>query len=159
MIKHFSCNKNSEKNLIFLLELVKEYNNYDFYNTFDNQRNYVSDILSLKKFIKSSVMSFIIETKEEYEGLLLIWKGIGGNVDRYYIKVIAKNKKIVEKLLTVALWNFNGDLYAKISKTSDFLESFKNRGFKFSGGRGRQILLKREKTRSYIQKYNFPDKE
>jgi len=146
MIQLFNYGKTKEKSLLFLVELIKNYNNYDFYLTENNSRVYIDNVYSLKKFLKSSTSSFVLEGDYDFEGLLLIWRGLGGSVKRHYVKVVAKNKYIVDKLLTVSLWYFTNDLYIKISKDSEFLEVFKKKGFRFEGGRGRQILLKRNKV-------------
>jgi len=141
MIKSFNYGKTKEKYLGTLLEFIKTNRDTDFYLTKNNKRIYIQTIKDLRTFLKSSDKIYI---DENYQGIILLWKGFGADIKRYYIKLNAINKEIANKLLTVLLWNTNQDLYIKLNKKSKFLEIFKNKNFKFSGGRGKQILLYRK---------------
>ena len=97
----------------------------------------------LKRFIKSSVVGYASE-ESDYNGVLLLWKSIGGTVKRYYVKLVAGNKKIADQLLTQLIWDTTQDLHVKVSKQSALLELYKRKGFQFVGGRGKQLLLCRK---------------
>ena len=122
--------------------------NYDFYVTENNVRLYMTDIVNLKKFLKQTSVVYFEKEHGDYVGIIGIWKSIGGGKARYYIKLAAKDFNTAKKLLTVLLWNFEKDLYIKIRKDSEFVSAFKNKGFRFKGGRGVQLLL----YRKYINK-------
>ena len=134
---------------------------YDFYYTYENSRIYISDIHSLKRLIKASTNVYVLEENGEYVGLILLWKSIGGGKERYYIKVKAKTTEIAKQLLTVLVWNTKKEIYAKIRKDNKFLPVFRNKGFKFLGGRGIQILLsykpKKEKEDYYATRNEARD--
>ena len=117
---------------------------YDFYITENNIRLYMTDKINFKKFLRQSVKSFSVKEKGDYTGIIGVWRSIGGGKKRYYIKLAAKDFNVAKNLLTVLLWNFEQDLYVKLRKDSKFVSAFKNKGFRFKGGRGCQILLYRK---------------
>ena len=93
----------------------------------------------------NKILEIIISKEKDIEGVILIWKGVGGKVSRNYVKVNAVNRWIATKLLTVLLWERLGDLYAKIKKNSNYLKIFKEKLFGFAGYRGEELLLYRKK--------------
>ncbi len=137
---------NYQEIVLFLIETF----DYDFYITHDNIRLYMTDIKNLKKFLRESVITYALKEGGDYQGVVGVWKSIGGGKTRYYIKLAAKNFNIARNLLTVLLWNFEQDLYIKIRKDSKFVSAFKNKGFRFKGGRGCQILLYRKFVKKRI---------
>jgi hypothetical protein len=93
--------------------------------------------------------SIILYTKKEngdYQGCILVLRSSGAGINRYYVKVVAKNSKIAEELVIVLIWNFHKELFIKMRKDNKFLSAFKKKGFRFQGSRGIQLLLKREKS-------------
>lgn len=155
MIDKIILTKNTSEGYL-VLEFLANNENYDFYFTEANTRYYVTDIPSLKKLIKSSVCAYGLKERGDYQGIALIWKGIGENKVRHYIKLSATNSKVARDLLTVLLWNSNKDLFVKIKKDSQFLNVFKQKGFKFIASRGIQLLLYRKyiprETKVYYKK-------
>jgi len=127
-----------------ILEFLTNNDNYDFYFTESNTRYYVTDEQSLKKLVKSCATGFCLKEKGDYQGLVLVWKGIGEHKVRYYVKLSAKNHKVAKDLITILLWNTNRDLFVKIRKDSKFIDAFKQKGFKFIASRGIQILLNKK---------------
>ena len=123
--------------------LIDEFD-YDFYITENNVRLYMTDKKHLKKFLRQCSMVFIKKERGDYKGVIGVWKSVGGGKTRYYIKLAATDFNMAKNLLTVLLWNFEKDLYVKIRKDSKFVSAFKNKGFRFHGGRGCQILLYRK---------------
>ena len=99
-------------------------------------------LLGMAAFI--GYISFSVKEKGDYTGIIGVWRSIGGGKKRYYIKLAAKDFNVAKNLLTVLLWNFEQDLYVKLRKDSKFVSAFKNKGFRFKGGRGCQILLYRK---------------
>ena len=117
---------------------------YDFYITCDNVRLYMTDKINIKKFIKQTTLILCKKERGNYKGLISVWKSNGGGKTRYYVKIAATNFNTAKDLLTALLWAFERDLYIKIRKDSKFVSAFKNKGFRFNGGRGCQILLYRK---------------
>jgi len=142
MVERF--NITAKKEYLFLLDFLINNKDLDFYYTKDNQRIYISNTYELKQLLRQATIVYSLKEKGDYVGLILIWKSKGGNVTRRYIKIIAKDENIADKLLTVLLWNNFFEFFVKINKHSRFLKAFSNKGFKFFGGRGSQLLLKRE---------------
>jgi hypothetical protein len=139
MIESFSVKKNTS--LVELLNFLKEDFDYDFYYTHENARIYISNLSNLKHLLKSSHYIYTLEEKGEYAGIVLLWKSHGGGKERYYIKLKATNPEVAKSLITVLLWNTRKEVYAKIRKDNKFLSTLRNKGFKFLGGRGVQVLL------------------
>ena len=138
-------NPRNTKNYIWLLNFIEENFDWDFYITEQNKRYYITDISSLKKLFKNSTDIYTSEDEIGYSGLILLWKSFGGDKKRYYVKLIAKDREIARNLLTALVWNNNSEIFAKLRKDSPYIDVLKQRGFKFRGGRGVQILLKRKK--------------
>ena len=144
MIKRF--NPDNQKLHPYLLHFISNLRDSDFYLTDSNNRVYIEDFVSLKKLLKNSSYHFVLEENGDYSAFCLLWKSNGGDKIRYYLKIVAKDTKSANNLLRGFFWNINNiEIFAKINKRHKFLDVFKKYGFKFLGGRGRQILLKRDK--------------
>lgn len=139
MIQAFHIKNNLD--LYDLLDFIKKETDHDFYYTKDNSRIYISDRYKLKEFLKNSESVYVYEKNGDYLGLVLVWKSVGGGKERYYIKIRAASIDIAKDLLTVLVWNTRRDLSVKIRKDNRFVPVFRNKGFRFMGGRGIQILL------------------
>jgi len=141
-------NKYDKRNYLWLMEIVEKYSNPDFYFTENNARMYVVDEYTLKKFLFSSKDTYTAnDERGDYAGMIMLWQSVGGGKSRYYVKMVAQSAKFATDLLTVLLWNTKETLFVKIRKDSEFLPVFKQKGFRFQGGRGCQILLKRKPTK------------
>ena len=138
------------KNLNYgeLVQFFIENFDYDFYITESNVRLYMTDKSNIKKFFKQTATVLYKKERGDYKGVVGVWKSEGGGKTRHYIKLNADTFNTARDLLSVLLWNFEKDLYIKIRKDSKFVSAFKNKGFRFKGGRGCQILL----YRKYIPK-------
>jgi hypothetical protein len=128
-----------------LLDFIQTNTDEDFYLTENNERIYIEDEVSLKKLLKSSKDMHVFEEDGDYRAFCLLWKSIGGEKTRYYVKLLAVDSEDASDLLRGFLWHVSDELFVKINKHHKFLDVFKKYGFKFVGGRGRQILLKRDK--------------
>jgi len=153
MIEPFSITSKSGKKRAF--ELLGLLNNSDLYYTKENNRIFVRDIFSLKTLLKESSHVYVQQEKGMYTGLILLWKSVGSNVKRYYVKVVANNNQIANDLLTVLLWNCTLEVFTKVKKNDKLLNVFKRKGFRFAGSRGLQILLNRKPIHYKI--YNKED--
>jgi hypothetical protein len=145
-------NISNKKNYPALLDFIKNNTDEDFYYTLNNERVYIEDAGSLKKLLKSSRDIYELEEGGDCVAFCLLWKSIGGEKTRYYIKLLAKDSNSASDLLRGFLWQiYNTEIFVKISKHHRFLDVYKKYGFKFIGGRGRQVLLKRDK---FIREHN-----
>lgn len=137
---------NNKKRLFDLVEIVSDIKDDDFYITHNNERKKVDNSKTLEILLKESSNVFYKNTRYS-KGMVLVWKSLGGEIQRNYIKIIADSKETASQLITYLLWNFNKELHVKIKKDSKFISVFKEYGFRFLGGRGTQILLsKKNKT-------------
>lgn len=133
--------KNS-KDVRSILECIKANGNYNFYFTDNNQRVFVDSEASLKKILRGSSAVFVDEREDEIKGVIAVWKSKGAGIDRNYLKFSCEEDNLPD-LLTVLLWDFKKELCIKLDKNSNLINIFREKGFKFSGDRGNQSLLKR----------------
>lgn len=140
-------NYNKKKHLYGIMSFISKNRDKDFYYTEDNLRKYITSVEILEKFLKDTVKCLVYPEDGDIKGLVLVWRAVGGDKNRYYVKISALNKRIADKLMIVLLWNFSSELFVKISRNSPHLSIFQKKGFKFAGGRGREILLKLEKRK------------
>jgi len=146
MIKQFIYQgKKNSNNLVSLLNFVQNNFDQDFYLTHQNERIYPSKLYQLKELFKHSSSSYCLEQNGDYVAFVLVWKSFGGDKKRYYVKLLAKDIKSASDVMRVLLWNTSSELHVKLNKRHPFLPVFKKNGFRFVGGRGRQILLCRDK--------------
>lgn len=144
MVKSFILCKRNRFEVTFLFDFVNAHPDKDFYITQDNKRAYITSEVILCKLLKSSIFCQVTTTDDnDYTGIVIVWKSLGGNITRNYVKLLAANTTEADKLLTILNWNFPKELYVKISKDSPMLSVFKRKGFRFQGGRGKQVLLVR----------------
>ena len=147
MIQYYSSKKR-----IDLLFFVKNNFNEDFYVTINNKRKFVVNSETLNLFLKNSFNVLLNYENGDINGVIGVWKSNGANIERSYVKLLASNYKVAYKLLSVLLWNTKRELFVKIKKNSSFLSLFKEKGFKFFGDRGSEILLKRDKVEEISKK-------
>lgn len=138
---HFKA-KLSKKDQTKIEILISELSDYyrDFYFTRNNNRIFIkkdSKILfdSLKKGEK------IVYNEEG----ILVTAGFSDKVYRKYIKILAKDKNIANKLVKMFFWNINTEIYAKLKKDNPLIRVLLDNNFKFFGSRGKEILLKKER--------------
>ena len=134
----------SENEFADLWLYLKHHVHPDFYLTENNRRVFITDIKSLKRFINQS-SDILVSRNKEIDGVIALWKGLGGITKRKYIKINSVSSSISDKLLTSIIWNTNYDLYMKIKKDSPYLNTFRRKRFDFVGGRGQELLLIKKK--------------
>jgi hypothetical protein len=149
--------KNKDSTLRDILQVVTSSQDWDFYYTKDNSRIFVQDTACLKDFLKQCTDIYFSNTDDDIDGIVMLWKSLGGDKTRYYVKIKASEEKVAENLLTVLLWNVKQDVYAKIRQDHKFYDIFKHKGFRFEGGRGVQSLLKYRKLNEKRQDYGKSD--
>jgi len=129
---------------ILINEVIDLYG--DFYLTKNNIRLFIKENISvlfdnLKKGDKIAYCD---------DGVAIV-TGFSDKFGRHYIKLLTKSNNIVDHLLKILFWNLNCDLYCKIKKNNPVKRILKRNGFKFAGGRGKEIL--------FIRKYVIRHKE
>jgi hypothetical protein len=150
MVKRF--NIKSKNHIASVLDFLKHQYTKDFFYTKDNQRIFIETEKQLKEMLKECKEVWFLEENDETIGIIVIWISRGGEVQREYIKMCAKNYDAADALVSVLLWNYNKETFIKIDKNSVFLKLFNRKGFKFLSGRGQQTLLKRDKFKSNFYK-------
>lgn len=146
---------NIKKHRIGLIDFLNNYHNKDFYFTEKDYRVLIKDEVSLKKLLKSSIYSYVIEEKGDILGLIVLWKSIVEELTKYYVKLNAKDNDIAERLITNLIWNCDKEMRVKLNRYSKFLKAFYNKGFNFIGNRGTiknpgsEILLNYKRIRKY----------
>lgn len=140
MIEHFVLNKNTF--LAPLFTFLTDKFDFDFYFTENNARIYVQDEKTLRRFLKQSRFVYVSnDERGDPNGLIMLWKSVGGGKERFYLKIKCDDTVVARNLLTILLWNVQSDVYAKIRKDNSVLSVLRNKGFRFLGGRGLQVLL------------------
>ena len=143
MIKRLQLSKKDQ--VSGLVEFLKHSYSPDFYFTKNNQRIYIETEKHLRQLVKECKEIWISDEGAGITGIIVLWTASGGNIKRNYVKMAAKNGIAADKLLTVLLWNYNKETFIKINKKSTFLRLFYQKGYKFLSGRGKQLLLKRNR--------------
>jgi len=151
MIENFSTSKHL-RDVVDYLQTVDN----DFYITEENKRVVVNTVSLFKRLLKQS-SAVRVSKEKDIDGVILIWKSIGNNVPRYYIKISSADKRVADKLLTAILWNEFIPLHVKIKKDSSLLSLFKNKGFVFQGDRGKEVLLTLNNTfrKKYVNNQHY----
>ena len=112
MIEKFNPSKKNA--LLELLDYLQNNKDYDFYYTKDNTRIYITDMTSLKGLLRECSNVYIYSERDDYKGVIMVWKSMGGDTHRYNVKINAQSARIAQDLLTILTWNFNKELFIKI---------------------------------------------
>lgn len=64
---------------------------------------------------------------------------------RKYVKILSTDAKVASDLIKFLIWHIKDDLFTKIKIKNPNKLAFLENGFKFVGGRGKEILLKLNK--------------
>lgn len=139
-----NCFKKKQSEFLDLLEIIENCSDDDFYLTRNNKRIFIKTSDNLKIILNESHHIYY-ENLDTEKGIILIWKSVGADIKRNYIKIAASNSGVARRLLTTLLWHYPESVFIKIKKNSPLIPIFKEKGFKFIGGRGSQILLERSK--------------
>ena len=132
----------SKKDKKALDSILQEYVDVfsDFYMTKQNLRLFIKDNrhLLFDALKGGDKIAF-----SEDDGLAFV-TGWSDNMERKYLKILAKDNESANKLLKVLLWNIDTDLYIKIKKNNPILSTLQKNNFVFRGNRGKEILLVRK---------------
>ncbi len=136
-----TLNKKDELKVWSLIQTLNDFYS-DFYLTKDNLRLHIRENFNV--LIKNLKNGDKIIFCDEGIGLVVGW---ADKNKRKYVKILAENNEIVDKLLKVILWNFsNVDLFVKLKWKNPMRKVFYDNKFEFFGGRGSEVLLIRKKT-------------
>jgi len=132
----------SKKDKKALDSILQEYVDVfsDFYMTKQNLRLFIKDNRHL---LFDSLKGGDKIAFSEDDGLAFV-TGWSDNMERKYLKILAKDNESANKLLKVLLWNIDTDLYIKIKKNNPILSTLQKNNFVFRGNRGKEILLVRK---------------
>jgi len=136
-----------KKHLIDLWVFCKDNFCSDFYYTENNKRFFVADPYTIKNLFANSKKIVVVETPTGIDGIAVVWRGVGGDKARDYVKINAPDRDTAYKLLDVLLDNYNKELYVKVRKDFDYLDILKKFGFRWYHNRGKEVLLKRTPVR------------
>lgn len=128
----------------------------DFYLTKENLRLYIKENIHLL-FDCLKQGDKIVYNEED--GIIIV-TGYSDKAPRKYLKILAKNDKSAERLLTVMLWNVEENLYIKLKRNNPLikvlqsLDDYKENKFKFriKGYRGNEILLIKKSYKDFNKK-------
>lgn len=139
MIKIKSTLSEEDKKQVFSIldELVDIYS--DFYITRNNIRLYIKENIDI--LYKSLHNGDKIIFNEEGMAIVTGWSD---KSPRKYLKLIAKDDIIADRLIKNINWNISEELHCKIKKTNPLKNILLRNKWKFAGDRGKEILLKRE---------------
>jgi len=143
VIQKLDCN--NKKYHPYLLDFINQNFDYDFYFTEENVKVYPIDKVLLKKFFKNCPMVFVDEDIHGYKGIIAVWKAHGVR-NRHHVKIIAKDDKTTDNLITVLFWNYYGELFCKVKKTSRKIPILTRKGFRvqpmLQNETGNSVLLR-----------------
>lgn len=130
--------KKDEKIVSLILNDI--YDTYgDFYITKSNTRIYLKENISvLFKSLNNGDKTLFNE-----DGIAII-TGWSDRAPRKYMKLLAKDEKVADKLVKNINWQISEELYCKIKKVNPLKNILLRNRWKFLGDRGKEILLKRE---------------
>lgn len=139
-----------EKSII--LDLLNELTDIygDFYITKENIRLFLrenSDLIfsGLKKGDK---LVYDLENK----GLAFIY-GFSDKANRKYVKILAKDENVTQRLLQIINWNLkNIPLWVKVKQKNPIKNVFLKNGYRFQASRGREILLCRQPKKEPLRR-------
>ena len=137
-----------------IVDLVDTYG--DFYVTKNNLRLFIKDNMDvlLDCLKKGDKIAF------DDSGVAIV-TGYSDNSPRKYLKILTNDLKDVDALLKIVYWNVKEDLYCKIKNINPLKDVLLSGGFKFMGGRGKEVLLmhKAIEQREPTQKNYSKDKD
>jgi len=137
LLKSTLSEKDKKQISSILNELVDIYS--DFYLTKNNLRYYIKENLDLLyKLLRNGDKIIFNRT-----GMAIII-GYAEKSPRKYMKLLAKDDKVADKLVKNINWNITEELYCKIKKTNPLKNILLKNRWNFVGDRGKEILLKRE---------------
>ena len=118
----------------------------DFYITKNRDRVFIKDRKVIEKIIKYQEVYGIYD--KGLQGIIVIYKEKGF---RPYLKILCKKNYYIYSLLKYLFWNFEGEVFIKVKKSSPIAKiasrfrSARKIGFQFMGNRGNEILLRKYK--------------
>lgn len=139
----------NKKEKFSFLDYCSEVKDDDFYITRDNKRKFLNNLevadQVFNDVIKRGDLCYISEDKT-INGILLI-VGFSDKAPRKYLKIHADNLKVVNGLLRVLNWNYEGEVFLKIKKTNPVFKLLRKYRFRMIGNRGKEVLFSKQFTR------------
>jgi hypothetical protein len=133
--KDNGLSKKEESEIFSLLQDVKD-PFCEGYITKDNIRLFIRDNFDiLKSCLKQG--DKIVFNKD---GMVVV-VGYSDKAPRKYMKVLVKDLDVVPGLVKTIYWHVKEDLFCKVKNNNPLKDKLLKCGFKFVGGRGKEVLL------------------
>jgi len=124
-----------KKQIFSILGELSDYYS-DFYITRNNIRLYIKENLELLFKLLGEGDKILFD-----DGGLIVITGYSDKSPRKYVKLLAKDESIADKLLKNLDWNLSEDVFIKIKKNNPLKQVLLKNKYKFIGDRGKEILL------------------
>jgi len=136
-----------KKEVAQITKMIQELPDYfgEFYLTKNNLRLFIKENISLL-FEGLKQGDKIVYDKDS----IIMVTGFSDKNPRKYIKLLVKNEKTTNDLLTMLSWNLKCDLWAKLKVRNPLVKILQENSFNYFANRGKEILL----VRKYINKEN-----
>lgn len=136
MIKIKSTLSIKDKKQVFsILEELSDYYS-DFYITRNNIRLYIKENIEILYKLLNEGDKILFDE----DGIIVII-GYSEKSPRKYVKILAKDNIVADKLLKNLDWNVSDNVFIKIKKNNPLKEILLRNKYKFIGDRGKEILL------------------
>lgn len=149
VFKNNGLSKNEETQIFGMLQELND-PFCDFYITKDNLRLFIKDNFDILKACLKKGDKLIFNDK----GIAVV-VGYSDKAPRKYVKILSKDLDNVPALVKSLYWNIKEDLFCKVKNNNPIKDTLMKSGFKFIGGRGKEVLLvhnyiaRPEPTRTY----------
>jgi hypothetical protein len=134
------------KDKIRFMEFCKEYNDQynDNYITLERERKFLNEV-KISKILFNNIMkrgdkAIIYEENETIKGVLII-VGFSDKFPRKYVKCLANDIYIANKLFRFLNLNYNCELFMKLKHNNPLCEIIKIHKFRKCADRGREGLF------------------
>ena len=122
----------------------------DFYLTRNNIRLYIKENIEILYKLLNNGDKILFD-----EGGIAVIIGYAEKSPRKYVKILAKDENITDKLIKNINWNFSEELFIKIKDNNPLKNILLKNRWKYFGNRGKEILLKREKLELVKKENNY----
>lgn len=128
----------NNKHNIDVLELIYKIGDKykDFYITVNKERKYNFTFSDVNYLLNRYNCYGLFDN--ELKGILIIYKEKGF---RSYLKILADNNVIVDKLIKYLMWHNKEELFVKLKKLNPIVNVLRKYRFSFLGDRGSEVLL------------------
>jgi hypothetical protein len=117
---------------------------YDVYITLERERKFLNEpkiaTITFNNIMKRGDKAIIYEENETIKGILII-VGYSDHFPRKYVKCLANDIYIANKLFRFLNLNYNGELFMKLKQNNPLCEIIKIHKFEQCAFRGKELLF------------------